>query len=56
MEIEIQKSSTVFNPVYVLWFWCSGCGERQEQEYIQDEGIYEVYRCACGHINRKAVR
>ena len=57
MTIAIQKNSTVFNPVFTSWFYCPHCWNRQEQRFIRDDGIYEVYRCEnCKEENRKAVR
>jgi len=56
--IEIpQAQGTIFNPVYILWFWCPVCMVREEQMFIKDDGIYEIYKCqGCKCENRKAVR
>ena len=41
----------------VIWFFCSFCMDRQDQEWVRDETIWEVYQCLdCGHENRVAVR
>lgn len=52
-ELEIQ----IENDVLVIWFFCPFCMDRQDQQWIRDESIYEVYCCMqCKHENRVAVR
>ena len=55
---QIQEGSTVFNPVFTLWFYCAAfCWQCQDQKFLRDEGIYEVYEClTCHQENRVAVR
>ncbi len=37
--------------------WCPCCGDRTDQTYERDEGIFEVYRCErCHGLHYIAVR
>jgi len=41
----------------IIWFFCAFCMDRSEQEFLYDDGIWEVYECCtCHHVNRVAVR
>ena len=57
MPPKATGQDSVFNPSYTLWFWCAHCMVRQNQKFIRDDGIYEVYQCSsCHNENKKAVR
>ena len=54
---QATQQDNVFNPTYTLWFWCAHCWDRQDQIFIRDDDIFEIYQCCgCGKENKKAVR
>ena len=57
MPPKATGKDSIFNPSYTLWFWCAHCMVRQNQKFIRDDGIYEIYQCTgCHNENKKAVR
>ena len=57
MQMTTPIEQQIKENVFIIWFFCAFCMDRQEQQYTRDESIYEVYTClCCRHENRVAVR